>query len=401
MALQRTAPTGGDRRAAGPACHIPTAHNVDHYAFTVPDLDKAVAFFVDVLGAEVAYRLGPIASPATDPQWMRRHLDVDPEASTVIAMLRLGPVSNIELFEYSGSGRRTEVPRACDPGGHHIGFAVGDLDRAVARLRGLGVTVGDPQPAGTAGSLAATGRWARFRAPWGMDFSLSEIPGPGGAGEPGDSGGATRFPPAPRWSNTVQPDGVRIAAPEAGGRDAGDPPGIPTARNVGHVAYTVADLDQAEEFFTGALGARVVERTAPTVLAPPIASSRLGVPGPARLRQTLLRLGPTANVELSEYRVPGEVPGRPRNSDVGGHHMAFWVDDIDAAVEYLAGRDGVRVLGDPIAVPRGPLGGGRWVYFVTPFGMTMEVLTFHDGRLPYEAETSVRRRAHEPAPWTS
>ena len=49
---------------------IPGARNVDHVAFTVPDLRRAVAFFVDVLGAETIYWEGPVQDLAGD--WMTR-----------------------------------------------------------------------------------------------------------------------------------------------------------------------------------------------------------------------------------------------------------------------------------------------------------------------------------------
>lgn len=42
---------------------IPTARNVDHVGVTVPDLDGAVSFFVDVLGCEVIYRTVPFSDP--------------------------------------------------------------------------------------------------------------------------------------------------------------------------------------------------------------------------------------------------------------------------------------------------------------------------------------------------
>ena len=56
---------------------IPTARNVDHVAYTVADLERAVAFFVDVLGGELVYREGPIAR---EDDWMAKRLDVHPRA---------------------------------------------------------------------------------------------------------------------------------------------------------------------------------------------------------------------------------------------------------------------------------------------------------------------------------
>jgi catechol 2,3-dioxygenase-like lactoylglutathione lyase family enzyme len=370
--------------------HIPTAHNVDHYAFTVPYLHLAIEFFVEVLGAEVAYRLGPIAAPEADPGWMSRQLGVHPDARTIIAMLRLGPVSNVELFEYQAPGQRRGSPRNCDPGGHHLGFAVTDLEAAVRYLGTRpGVRILGP-PRAAVGEPGAGERSVYFRSPWGMYFSLQEIPlrMPYEQHTP-----ARRFGPVAAWSNAVQPGGDPVTDRGTGFT------GIPTATNVDHAAYTVPDLDHATEFFGAVLGAQPLYRDAWTRQPADLMAERFDVRAAGGVRRAMLRLGPTANIELSQFDVPGAAIERPRNSDVGGHHMAFWVDDLDAAAEYLAGQDGVAVLGSPVTVERGPLGGGRWVYFTTPFGMTMEVLTFPDGRLPYERETTVRRRAHEPAPW--
>jgi len=378
-------------RPGRPAGHIPTAHNVDHYAFTVPDLRLAIEFFVEVLGAEVAYRLGPIAAPDADPGWMSRQLGVHLDARTVIAMLRLGPVSNVELFEYEAPGQRRGSPRNCDPGGHHLGFAVTDLEAAMRHLGTRpGVRILGPPRTAAAGEPGAGERSVYFRSPWGMYFSLQEVPPrmPYERHTP-----ARRFAPSAAWSNAVQPGGDPVADRGTGST------GIPTATNVDHAAYTVPDLDHAAEFFGAVLGAQPLYRDTWTRLPADLMAERFDVRAAGSVRRAMLRLGPTANIELSQFDVPGAAVERPRNSDVGGHHMAFWVDDLDAAVEYLAGQDGVTVLGSPVTVERGPLGGGRWVYFTTPFGMTMEVLTFPDGRLPYEKETTVRRRAHEPGPW--
>ncbi|MGK5734339.1 VOC family protein, partial [Streptomyces sp. URMC 124] len=81
----------------------PASYRVDHHAFTVTDLDGAVAFFTAALGAELLYEEGPIARATGD--WMRRKLDVHPRAAARIAMLRLGPVTRLELFQYTAPGQ--------------------------------------------------------------------------------------------------------------------------------------------------------------------------------------------------------------------------------------------------------------------------------------------------------
>jgi glyoxylase I family protein len=90
------------------------------------------------------------------------------------------------------------------------------------------------------------------------------------------------------------------------------------------------------------------------------------------------RCGGAAIFEVFQYSAPdqGDVP--PRNSDVGGHHVALYVDDLDAAVDHLK-RNGVTVLADPTS-SKGPSAGQRWVYFLAPWGMQFELVSYPDGK---------------------
>ncbi|MDN3260454.1 VOC family protein [Streptomyces sp. CSDS2] len=153
---------------------IPGSSGVHHVAYTVPDLDQAVTFFVDVLGAELAYRLGPVEFPDSD--WMERYLGVHRKAAMDLAMLRLGPVTNCELFQYSAPDQRREMPRNSDWGGHHLAFHVEDMDEAVAYLRAQpGVRIlGEPQPLETGSTRGDS--WVYFLSPWGMQLELIRMP---------------------------------------------------------------------------------------------------------------------------------------------------------------------------------------------------------------------------------
>ncbi|MFE9680330.1 VOC family protein [Streptomyces sp. NPDC006285] len=149
---------------------IPGATNVDHVAYTVPDLEQAVAFFTEVAGAELIYREGPVQDPHGDR--MHRWLGVHPGAVAHIAMLRLGPVTNLELFEYDAPDQNRTLPANSDWGGHHLAIHVTDIDAAVEYLRrqpgvqllGEARTVPDGPIAGN--------RWIYFRTPWGMQMEL-------------------------------------------------------------------------------------------------------------------------------------------------------------------------------------------------------------------------------------
>jgi catechol 2,3-dioxygenase-like lactoylglutathione lyase family enzyme len=153
---------------------IPGARNVHHLAYTVPNLDQAVDFFVNVLGAELLYRIGPVEDQTGD--WMTRHLNVDPRASTHIAMLRFGPVTNLELFEYTAPDQRRELPRNSDWGGHHLAIDVENVDAAVDYLRSVpGVKILDEPETITEGPIAGD-RWVYFLTPWGMQMEVLNMP---------------------------------------------------------------------------------------------------------------------------------------------------------------------------------------------------------------------------------
>jgi catechol 2,3-dioxygenase-like lactoylglutathione lyase family enzyme len=356
---------------------VPTARRVDHLALTVPDLDYAVDFTVRVLGGELVYRLPPLSH---DDDWMREHLDVHPRAAAEIALVRLGPTTNFELFAYGSPDHRAEPPRPHDVGSTHLGLYVTDIDAAVTALgkRGPWHPYG-PVRTMPRGHPAAGTRWVRVSTPWGMPLELRAVP----ASLPYEGHiPARRFGPCARWYN--RNDGSATADP------------LPGARNVDHLAYTVGDLDAAEDFFTGVLGAERLYRTAADLTDPGLAQA-LGVPSGGTLHQVALRMGPTDTVELNRF--PGARRDWPRNSDVGGNHLALYVDDVDAAAAYLAAQAGCAVLGAPETIPDGPLAGDRWVYVRTGIGLYVEVVHMPDGGLPYERGTAARRRTSDGARW--
>lgn len=179
------------------------------------------------------------------------------------------------------------------------------------------------------------------------------------------------------------------------------PRGIPTATNVDHVAYTVPDLDQAVDFFVNVLGADLLYRLDSVRDDESDWMRRqLAVDPRACAQIAMLRLGPVTNVELFQYEAPDQNRKIPKNSDYGGHHLAFYVEDIEAAVEYLRAQPGVIVLGEVQTIEDGPIAGDRWVYFLAPWGMQLEILNMPSG-MPYERYTSARRYGPSGDSWPS
>jgi glyoxylase I family protein len=152
---------------------LPGLRRLDHVGFTVPDLDEATRFLVDVLGCEHLHSLGPFAD---DGDWMAEHLNVHPRARVPEnRFFRCGGQVVFEVFAYDAPDQRTTTPRNSDVGGHHVALYVDDLDAAVAYLRDAGIRV-------LAGPTTSRGahegqRWVYFLAPWGMQFELVSYPG--------------------------------------------------------------------------------------------------------------------------------------------------------------------------------------------------------------------------------
>jgi len=84
--------------------------------------------------------------------------------------------------------------------------------------------------------------------------------------------------------------------------------------------------------------------------------------------------GPGCTVELIEYKAPasrGRVEARP--CDTGFAHMAFDVDDVDAAIA-AAKKHRVEPIAPPVPINDGPNKGRRVVYLRDPDGVTIEFI---------------------------
>jgi catechol 2,3-dioxygenase-like lactoylglutathione lyase family enzyme len=136
-----------------------------------------------------------------------------------------------------------------------------------------------------------------------------------------------------------------------------------------HTSFTVSNLDLTLAFFRDALGFEVTSR-APR--DPRLIESITGVAG-AEVEIAYVR-GPGHDLELIEYRGPADrARVRPRPCDVGFAHVAYDVDDIDAAVAGAA-RHAFEPVGPPTEIDRGPNRGGRVVYLRDRDGITVELI---------------------------
>jgi catechol 2,3-dioxygenase-like lactoylglutathione lyase family enzyme len=159
-------------------------------------------------------------------------------------------------------------------------------------------------------------------------------------------------------------------------------------RGMDHVGITVPDLDAAIRFFCEVLGCRLVHSRAPTAWADPAKSrdaarfvtENLGAHEDTTVAGiAMLRCGHGPNIELFDYRCSNRREEPPNNADIGGHHLGFYTDDIVAGVEHLK-RTGAKILGKIKTVTSGPEEGLSWVYFVSPWGLHMELVSIPSGK---------------------
>ena len=146
---------------------------LEHVGLTVPDMEQALSFFIEVFAAEPLYELGPIE--ASD-NWMAVNLGVDPDAVIRrLVMIRIGRGPAIELLEFDHPSEDRHPPEASEVGAQHLAFYVDDIEAGVASLRQHNLIVlGEPKTPsdGPQSGLA----WVHFLAPWGQQLELVSYP---------------------------------------------------------------------------------------------------------------------------------------------------------------------------------------------------------------------------------
>jgi catechol 2,3-dioxygenase-like lactoylglutathione lyase family enzyme len=166
--------------------------------------------------------------------------------------------------------------------------------------------------------------------------------------------------------------------------------GLPSLRGHDHTGITVPTMKEGLDFFVGVMGCKQAMSFGPFADDKgTFMEDTLNVNPRAVIKQiTMVRCGTGSNIELFEYTSPDQKTVLPKNSDVGGYHVAFYVDDIHKAADYLKAK-GVRTLAGPLPVKEGPAAGQTILYFLTPWGMQCELITYPKG-MAYEKTSKVK-----------
>jgi catechol 2,3-dioxygenase-like lactoylglutathione lyase family enzyme len=161
---------------------------------------------------------------------------------------------------------------------------------------------------------------------------------------------------------------------------------LPGLRGHDHTGVTVPDIKQALDFFTNVLGCQHAMTFGPfSDDKGTFMQDLLNVNPRAKIEQiSMVRCGYGSNIELFQYSSPDQKDMTPKNSDIGGYHIAFYVDDIKAAADYLKANN-VKTMMGPLPVDQGPAAGQSILYFMAPWGLQFEAISYPKG-MAYEKD---------------
>jgi catechol 2,3-dioxygenase-like lactoylglutathione lyase family enzyme len=336
---------------------------LDHVGLTVPDINQAIEWFEDILGAKAPLTFGPFTG-----SFLERAIGVPPGTQIdQITMLRIGHSANLELFEYEASPQRHDMPKNSDWSGHHVAFYVTDIQAAVDYMDSRGVTrlLG---PFTITDGPAAGQSINYFRTPWDSYIEFISYP----------NGMAYQFAPGvhPLWS--PKQNGLRSEVTK-----------VPGLLGIDHIGITVPDLDVAAGWLERNLG--MVNPLTFGPFSDPMGNfmtQLVDVDPRAVVEQIrMLRGGNGPGVELFKYTSPGQDQAFRRNSDFGAHHLAFYVRHIEKNVATLQQRAGTKRDG-PLTLTDGPAAGQSINYFATPFGTDVELISYPHG-MAYEQTAAI------------
>ena len=100
----------------------------------VADIEEATSFFVDVIGCERFYDMGPMADPHGSDFGAYANVDVRVEVSKV--RLFRTPFLNLEVIEPAFPGQNRSWPGLLDIGGWKLDFSVENIDEVIDSMQG-------------------------------------------------------------------------------------------------------------------------------------------------------------------------------------------------------------------------------------------------------------------------
>ena len=125
---------------------------IHHISIVVPDLEKGLKFYTEVLGFELLWR-----STADDRNELYNQIIGLSGIEAEVAMMSAGGVQ-VELWQYHKPQGKAGVLLPCDQGYTHIALDVTDIDAEYQRLIDAGMTFHGPPVEFSPGTFAVYGK---------------------------------------------------------------------------------------------------------------------------------------------------------------------------------------------------------------------------------------------------
>jgi catechol 2,3-dioxygenase-like lactoylglutathione lyase family enzyme len=164
-------------------------------------------------------------------------------------------------------------------------------------------------------------------------------------------------------------------------------------RGIHHFGLTVPNVTEAVIFFEKVFDCNYVLSMGPFTPQADWMNTHLNVAKSAIIPNiSFVRCGNGSNLEIFQYDITNQSKTPANNSDYDGHHLAFYVDDIDLALEKVKkfqSEEKINIMEGP-SLNQDPASGGlSWIYLTTSWGLQLELVSAPKG-MSYENTTTRR-----------
>lgn len=143
---------------------------VDHFSFTVSDMDRSIEFYTELLGE------GPLAVGVESSKHAARVIGYDPVDFRYAWFGLPGSDLLLELFEYREPMKQVVPLENYHVGNGHMGLVVDDLDAEHARMSQHGATFTQPEPVAIVEGSWAGSKTIYMHDPDGITIEMIESP---------------------------------------------------------------------------------------------------------------------------------------------------------------------------------------------------------------------------------
>ena len=143
---------------------------IHHFALTVADMERSLAFYTGLFGLEVA------SDREVERDYIEQITGVPGAHQRLVHLSGYG--HRLELLEYRNPRGATRARPLPDAGSAHVCFITDDLDAEVARLRAAGVPFRSPGPVTTTSGPNLGGRGIYVEDPDGNAVEVVQLAPP-------------------------------------------------------------------------------------------------------------------------------------------------------------------------------------------------------------------------------